>query len=260
MLVFRSLLYATSFYVTTALMLIGFLWLLLGPRRWAIRALKEHGRFCTWLLAMICGTHLEVRGRDKLPAGAFMVAAKHQSAWDTFALLPLLNDPAVVLKDELKWIPVYGWFIWKFEHILVKRERAALALKQLIADAKARTAAGRQILIFPEGTRQAPGAQPAYKPGYVAVYEALDVPCVPLALNSGLFWPRRSLLRYPGTIVVEFLDPLPPGLKRSEFRQTVELQIETACARLRAETAAAPMPPPLAFDTTNDLSEIKVRT
>ncbi len=111
--------------------------------------------------------------------------------WDTFALVPLLHDPAIVLKDELKWIPVYGWFCLKFEHILVKRERAAVALKAMLRDAKDRAAQGRQILIFPEGTRRVPGAPPDYKPGYVALYEGLGLPAVPLALNSGLYWPRR---------------------------------------------------------------------
>ena len=161
--------------------------------------------------------------------------SKHQSTWDTFALIPLLVDPAVVLKEELKWIPFYGWFCLKFEHILVERSRASASLKKLVTDAKTRVSAGRQILIFPEGTRSAPGAAPDYKPGYVAVYEALHVPCVPVALNSGVFWPRRQLMRYPGTIVVEFLEPLPPDIPRAVFRRTVEERIETACSALLIE-------------------------
>jgi 1-acyl-sn-glycerol-3-phosphate acyltransferase len=207
----RSLAYALAFYLTTAVMLVGGIWLLLAPRSWAMAMLALHGRICTWLLARICGTKLEVRGREKLPLGACLVVAKHQSAWDTFALVSLFRDPAIVLKAELKWIPIYGWFCLKFEHILVERARAAVALKQMLADAKVRAADGREILIFPEGTRAVPGAPPDYKPGYVALYEGLGVPCVPVALNSGLFWPRRTWRRYPGTIVVEFLDPLPAG-------------------------------------------------
>jgi 1-acyl-sn-glycerol-3-phosphate acyltransferase len=215
----RSLIYAIAFYLTTAVMLVGGIWLLLAPRSWAMAGLALHGRVCTWLLAAICGTRLEVRGREKLPQGAYLVVAKHQSAWDTFALVSLFRDPAIVLKAELKWIPIYGWFCLKFEHILVERARAAVALKQMLADAKVRAAAGREILIFPEGTRAVPGAPPDYKPGYVALYEGLGVPCVPVALNSGLFWPRRTWRRYPGTIVVEFLDPLPAGMPRAEFRR-----------------------------------------
>ncbi len=235
MLYLRSLLYAAAFYTTTVLMLVGGIWLLAAPRSWAMAGLAWHGRICTWLLRVICGTTLEVRGRDKLPPAPFLVAAKHQSTWDTFALIPLLRDPAIVLKEELKWIPVYGWFCLKFEHILVRRERAATALRLLVGDAKARAAEHREILIFPEGTRQTPGAPPAYKPGYVALYEGLGLPCVPLALNSGVFWPRRSMRRYPGTIVVEFLDPVPPGLPRAEFRKIVETRLEEASHRLLAE-------------------------
>jgi 1-acyl-sn-glycerol-3-phosphate acyltransferase len=231
----RSLAYAVSFYVTTAVMLGAGIWLLLAPRSWAMAGLRLHGQVCTWLLRVICGTKLEVRGREKLPLGACLVVSKHQSAWDTFGLIPLFRDPAIVAKAELKWIPVYGWFCQKFEHILVERARAAASLKKMLADARVQTAKGREILIFPEGTRSAPGAAPDYKPGYVALYEGLGVPCVPVALNSGVFWPRRTWHRYPGTIVVEFLDPLPAGMPRAEFRRTIEARIEAACTRLLEE-------------------------
>lgn len=235
MLLLRSYLFALAFYVTTALFLVLGSWLLLGPRRWAMAGLKLHAIVSVWLLRVIAGTRLEVRGREKLPKGAYLVVSKHQSAWDTFGLVPLFRDPAIVLKDELKWIPFYGWFCVKFEHILVKRDKAAKALKQMISDAQSRAAEGREIVIFPEGTRQAPGAPPDYKPGYVALYEALELPCVPLALNSGLFWPRRQLVRHPGTIVVEFLDPIPAGLPRKEFRAVLEARLEAATQRLVEE-------------------------
>jgi 1-acyl-sn-glycerol-3-phosphate acyltransferase len=231
----RSLAYAAAFYVTTALFLLLGSWLLLAPRSWAMAGLALHGRTCVWLLDVICGTKLEVRGRENLPAGPCLVAAKHQSAWDTFGLVPLLHDPAIVLKDELKWIPFYGWFCVKFEHILVKRDKGASALKSLVRDARQRAGDGRQVLIFPEGTRRTPGAPPDYKPGVLALYEGLKLPCVPMALNSGLYWPRRSLKRYPGRIIVEFLPPLPAGLPRAEFREAVQSAIETASDRLREE-------------------------
>ena len=210
-----------------------------------MKGLELHARTCVWLLEKICGTRLEVRGREHLPKGACLVVSKHQSMWDTFGLIPLLHDPAVVLKDELKYIPFYGWFCVKFEHVLVKRDRAAVALKAMLKDAKDRAAQGRHILIFPEGTRAAPGAAPDYKPGYVALYEGLQLPAVPLALNSGLFWPRRSNLRYPGTMVVEFLPALPAGLPRAEFRRRMETALEEASHQLIAETAAAANPPPI---------------
>lgn len=243
--VIRSLAYAAVFYLTTALFLLFGIWLLLAPRSWAMAGLSLHGRTCVALLSLICGTRLEVRGHGRLPAGACLVVSKHQSAWDTFALIPLFQDPAIVLKDELKWIPVYGWFCVKFAHILVKRDRAAAALKAMIRDAKDRAADGRQILIFPEGTRMTPGAEPDYKPGYVALYEGLELPAVPVALNSGLYWPRRSLMRYPGAVIVEFLEPLPPGLPRKVFRDRIEAVIEDASLRLIAEAADAPNPPPI---------------
>lgn len=231
----RSLLYATAFYLVTATMLVGLSWLLLAPRSWAMAGLKLHARIALWLLEKIVGTKMEVRGRENLPDGPVLVVAKHQSTWDTFALIPLFADPAIVLKDELKWIPLYGWFCIKFGHILVKREKAAVALKALVEDSKDRIAAGRQILIFPEGTRMPPGAPPDYKPGYIALYDALGVPALPLALNSGSFWPRRKLMRYPGTIVVTFLRPVPPGLPRKEAKRLIETAIEAETSRLLAE-------------------------
>jgi 1-acyl-sn-glycerol-3-phosphate acyltransferase len=238
-LILRSVAFAAAFYLnTTAFVVIGAPFLL-GPRRWAMTALRLHARVSLWLLRVICGTGIEVRGLEKLPAPPFLVAAKHQSAWDTFALLPLFHDPALVMKAELGDIPIYGWFAHKFEHILIKRQRAAGALRDMLVDAKARVAEDREVLIFPEGTRSAPGAAPDYKPGLVALYEALKVPCVPLALNSGLYWPRRQFVRHPGTIIVEILDVLEPGMARAAFKSEVERRIETASHRLIEEAAAA---------------------
>jgi 1-acyl-sn-glycerol-3-phosphate acyltransferase len=234
----RSIVFFVVFYVETALFLVLGSWLFVAPRSWAMAGLKTHAIASLWLLKHITGTRMEVRGIEKLPKGACLVVSKHQSAWDTFALVPLFRDPAIVLKDELKWIPFYGWFCVKFEHILVKRDKAAAALKQMIADARQRAEQGREIVIFPEGTRRPPGAEPDYKPGYVALYEGLELPCVPLVLNSGLYWPRRSILRYPGTIIVEFLDPLPAGMPRKEFRRVIEARLEEASARLIAEAEA----------------------
>jgi 1-acyl-sn-glycerol-3-phosphate acyltransferase len=245
MLVVRSLAFFLVFYVNTAVFLVLGSWLLLGPRRWAMEGLRLHGLVSLWWMKVICGTQVEVRGREKLPPGACLVAAKHQSAWDTFGLIPVFRDPAMVMKAELGLIPLYGWFSHKFEHIFVRRDRGPSALKAMLRDARQRAQQGRQVVIFPEGTRRAPGAPPDYKPGFLALYEALGLPCVPLALNSGLFWPRRSFMRYSGTIVVELLDPIPPALPRAEARVLIQERIETACARLIAEAQAVPNPPPL---------------
>lgn len=234
----RSLLFNLLFYVTTTLFVVLGSPLLFGPRRWAMAALAIHGRFELWLLKLIVGTKLEVRGAEKLPKGACLVASKHQSAWETFALIPLFRDPALLMKRELFWIPFHGWFSRKFEMIPVDRDKGPAALRRMLREATKRVADGREIIIFPEGTRRAPGAPPDYKTGVVLLYDALDIPCVPVALNSGVFWPRRSLERRPGTIVVEFLDPIPPGLPKAEFLARLTEAIETASTRLLAEAKA----------------------
>jgi 1-acyl-sn-glycerol-3-phosphate acyltransferase len=253
-LILRSLAFAVCFYLNTTVFVVVGAPLLFAPRRWAMAALRLHARSSLWLLRVICGTGIEVRGLEKLPPPPFLVAAKHQSAWDTFALLPLFTDPALVMKAELGTIPVYGWFAHKFEHILIERTRAAAALKKMLTDARDRVADNREIVIFPEGTRSVPGAPPDYKPGLVALYEALQLPCVPLALNSGLFWPRRQFWRYPGTIVVEILDVVPPGLKRPAFKREVEGRIEAASRRLIEEAAtinpALPIPASTVLEPT----------
>jgi 1-acyl-sn-glycerol-3-phosphate acyltransferase len=249
----RSGLYAILFYAVTAAMLLLGSPLLLGPRSWAMAALKLHGRVCVSLLRIVCGTRLELRGHEKLPSGAVLVAAKHQSAWDTFALVSMMRDPAMVMKRELLWIPLYGWFSAKFGMIFVRRDAGASALRQMARDAQNRANAGREIVIFPEGTRRPPGAPPDYKSGVLFLYSALGIPCAPVALNSGLYWPRRSLRRYPGTIIVEFLDPIPAGLERKEFLQRLQSAIEGASDRLIAEAAKSDMPPPIAADVARRL-------
>lgn len=245
MLVIRSIVFALLFYLSTAIFVVGGSFLLFGPRRYAMMGLKAHAIVSLWLMRVVLGTRMEVRGRDKLPRAPYLAASKHQSAWDTFALIPIFGDPAIVMKWELTLIPFYGWFSRKFEHVFVKRERGPAALRQLVHDARDRAAQGREVLIFPEGTRRPPGAVPDYKPGAVALYEGLELQCVPIALNSGLYWPRRKLMRYPGTIIVEILDPLPAKLPRAEFRAELERRIETASNRLILEAARAPNPPPI---------------
>ncbi|HUU67590.1 MAG TPA: lysophospholipid acyltransferase family protein [Methyloceanibacter sp.] len=235
----RSLLFSLLFYVTTALFVVLGSPLLFTPRSWAMAALKVHARLELWLLKHIVGLDFEVRGLDKLPKGPCLVAAKHQSAWETFALIPLFRDPAMLMKRELFWIPFHGWFSYKFQMIPVDRDKGPTALRRMLRVAKERIEAGREIIMFPEGTRRAPGAPPDYKTGIVLIYSALRVPCVPIALNSGVFWPRRSWLRKPGKVVVEILDPLPAGLPKAEFMNRLEDDIETASSRLLAEAKAA---------------------
>ena len=235
----RSILFNVLFYVTTALFVVLCSPLLFCPRSWSFAALKFHSRVELWLLKHIVGLDFELRGKDKLPDGPFLVASKHQSAWETFALIPVFRDPALLMKRELFWIPFHGWFSTKFKMIPVDRDKGPAALRRMLTAAKDRIAAGREIIIFPEGTRRAPGAPPAYKTGIALLYNALDVPCVPVALNSGVFWPRRSWYRAPGTVVVEILDPIPAGLPRAGFLARLQEAIETASDRIVAAAEAS---------------------
>ena len=232
----RSALFNVAFYLNLVLFLVVFSWLLFCPRSWAMWGLKTWARTSVWLLRVICGTRLDVRGRHNIPPGAVLIAAKHQSLFETFAVIPLLADPAMVLKRELILIPLFGWFARKFRMIPVDRGAGTTALKRLIGRAKEAVRGGRQVVIFPEGTRRAPGAPPDYKPGAVALYLNLAVPCVPLALNSGVFWPRRKFMRYPGTIIMEFLPAIPAGESRAVFSE----RLQDALERKTAELLAAP--------------------
>jgi 1-acyl-sn-glycerol-3-phosphate acyltransferase len=239
----RSLIFNVLFYVSTTLFVVLGSPLLFAPRSWAMAALKVHAKTELWLLKHIVGLDYEIRGRDKLPDGPCLVASKHQSAWETFALIPQFRDPAFLMKRELFWIPVHGWFSHKFGMIPVDRDKGPTALRRMLQAAKERIASGREIILFPEGTRRAPGAPPAYKTGIVLLYNALDVPCVPVALNSGHFWARRTWTRNQGKILVEILDPIPPGLGKKAFLARLQEAIETASNRLLAEAETSSRSP-----------------
>jgi 1-acyl-sn-glycerol-3-phosphate acyltransferase len=245
----RSALFNFLFYATMiVLMIIGLPALLVGRK--AILALaRTWSRFSLWLLKAVCGTSAEFRGLENIPQGACIIAPKHQSFWETFALILFFEDFAYVLKRELTLIPVFGWYLQRAGQIAINRATARTALKQLVVKAKTLFADGRQLFLFPEGTRRAPGAPPAYKSGVAYVYEKTGVPCLPVALNAGLFWPRRRFLRFPGTIVVEFLPVIGPGMQRDAFLQELERRIETATDRLVAETART-LPGTPAMDAT----------
>jgi 1-acyl-sn-glycerol-3-phosphate acyltransferase len=235
MMALRSLLFNVLFYLNLTVILVVGLPLLAGPRRAAMQALQLWARSSLFLLRAICGTGMEVRGAEHLPKGPLLVAGKHQSLWETFAILPLLDDPCMVLKRELTFIPLFGWFALKFRMIGVARDAGPQALRKLMKQAKKEIAAGRQIIIMPEGTRRAPGDPPDYKPGAAALYGVLDVPCIPFGLNAGVYWPRRQFLKKPGTIIVEFCPAIPPGLPRAEFQKRLETAIESSSNRLLQE-------------------------
>jgi 1-acyl-sn-glycerol-3-phosphate acyltransferase len=235
--VVRSALFNVAFYLTTASFLIFTLPLyLILPQWFAVGVVRTWAATETWLLKVIAGTALEVRGRENLPAGAALVASKHQSAFETFALVPLLRFPTIVMKQSIRWFPIFGIYTIKSGMIHVDRAGKTAALRALVDRAKTEAAKRREIIIFPEGTRRTPGAPPEYQTGIALLYKSLGVPVVPVALNSGLYWPRKSFLHYPGTIVVEFLPPIPPGLDSRAFLTTLEKSLETASSRLILET------------------------
>jgi 1-acyl-sn-glycerol-3-phosphate acyltransferase len=234
-LIIRSVLFNIAFYATLVVWLIIALPTFVMPYRAIVAVAKAWGRWNLFLLRAICGLDADFRGLEKIPPGPLIVAAKHQSAWDTFALLWLFDDPTYIMKRELQWIPLFGWFTIKGRMIPVDRGAGSAGLIAMNGLARKELAAGRQIVIFPEGTRRPAGAEPRYKYGIARLYAAGNVPVLPIALNSGLFWRRRSILRPPGTIVAEVLDPIPPGLDEETFMARLQNDIETATARLVAE-------------------------
>jgi len=191
-------------------------------------------------LRVLTGVRHDVRGRP--PATPAIIASKHQSAWETLAFFTLVPDLSVGLKYELTRIPVFGWYLMRAGSIRIDRGRASRALRSLVEGGRAAAGRGCSVLIFPEGTRRAPDDPPDYKPGVAALYVALGLPVVPVALNSGLFWGRRSFRKRPGRIALEFLDPIPPGLDRKTFMAELERRIESATARLVAEGRASTPP------------------
>lgn len=229
----RSLLFYAAFFAWTGLAAVAGVLLLPAPRRMTLAL----GRFwCGGVLSLLrtlAGIDYEIRG--EIPAAPVIVASKHQSSWETFLFPILLRTPAYVLKRELTLIPLLGWCFRKAGHIAVNRSAGASALRPMIRQARALKAERRSIVIFPEGTRTTPGHAGAYQPGISALYLNLDVPVVPVALNSGLFWPRRSILKRPGRIVIWFLEPIEPGMDRNRFKAELERRIETATRALEEE-------------------------
>jgi 1-acyl-sn-glycerol-3-phosphate acyltransferase len=234
----RSIAFNLLFYLNTLIYLVIALPTFFMPYRAIIAVARSWGRTNLVLLRAVAGIDVEVRGRENIPKGPIIVASKHQSAWETFALLPLFDNPVFIVKRELLWIPIFGWLMIKGRMVPVDRSAGSQALVAMTDRARIELADNRQLIIFPEGTRRPAGAEPRYKFGVAHLYAAEGVPCVPVALNSGLFWPRRSIRRLPGTVVVEILDPIAPGGDKDAFFKRLQHDIETATARLIANARA----------------------
>ncbi|MEJ0095294.1 MAG: lysophospholipid acyltransferase family protein [Methylocella sp.] len=239
MILVRSLAFNFLFYANiTVLSFLGLPTLLM--KRSAVQELARlWSRNSLWLLDKVCGTKVEFRGLEHLPRGACIIAAKHLSALETFALTTQMGDFTFVLKRELMSIPIFGWYLKGAGQIGIERAKRGQALTDLTRQVRQAVTEGRQIFIFPEGTRRPVGAPPDYKTGVAHLCAATQATCVPVALNSGLFWPRRGILRRPGIVVIEFLEPIEPGVDKHKFMSVLQSRIETATATLIADSIAA---------------------
>lgn len=234
MQIVRSALFTAFLYLSILIAGILYTPFLLGPRRFANRLIALWAHIASWGFRTMCGVEIEVRGAEKLPKGAALIAAKHQGMLDVIMPFTFLEDPCFVLKKELMILPFLGWMAWKARMIPVDREAHAKALMKLVADTRDRLREARQLVIFPEGTRTEPGASPEYKPGVAALYRDLEVECWPIATNSGVCWPAHGFMKHRGKVVFEVLEPIPAGLKRAQFMSELESRIETASKALLA--------------------------
>jgi 1-acyl-sn-glycerol-3-phosphate acyltransferase len=243
----RSLAFNFAFLAWTVIVGTIGLPFLIAPRAATMQFGRFWARIVLVLLRVIVGLDHEIRGLDRVPRGACIVAMKHQSAWDTLIPLVLFRDHAAVVKRELLLLPLYGWYAARAGSISVDRKAGSGALRRLVAAARPAAVEGRPILIFPEGTRVAPGARLPYLPGVAALYQALELPLIPAAVNSGYFWGRRSFVKRPGRLILEFLEPIPPGWPRRRVMAELEQRIETATAALVGEAEASSTANSLSF-------------
>lgn len=246
----RSIIYV--FWLYSLILILGVIWLptLLMSRKAAMSGIRTWAALARFGLRWICGVRTEFRGLEHLPDGACLVASKHQSMYDTIAPFLFLRDPAFILKRELMFYPIFGWYAWRTAMIPIDRGGAVKSLKAMMARARKETARGRQVLIFPEGTRQLPGAKPDYKSGVYAMYKEVGVPCAPVALITGHCWPRKGMKRTPGKIIFEVLPPIEPNLPRKVFMARLQEAIEPASDRLLEEATAPPTPASLTESVT----------
>ncbi len=238
MITIRSLIFNALFYLNlVVLMIVGLPTILFG-RHGVFALARLWGAVSVWLLETICGLRLEYRGVENIPPGAVLIAAKHQSFLETFALLKYAPDFAIILKRQLTRVPLFGLYLIVSQQIAIDRGRGRQALRQIAVAAKPVFAAGRQVFIYPEGTRRPPGAPPRYKQGVTTLYAETGAACLPVAVNTGLFWRRHGFLRRPGVAVIEYLPVIAPGLDRAAFAERLQSTIEAACARLNVEAVA----------------------
>jgi 1-acyl-sn-glycerol-3-phosphate acyltransferase len=234
----RSLLYAIWFYLTMALIGLVCMPVSIFSRGAAMSGIRLWSGAQRIGLLIFCGIHTEFRGLEHLPKGGGLIAMKHQSTYDTIAPFLFIRNPGYILKKELLKIPVFGVYASRVG-IPIDRAGGARTMRLMLAAAKNGVQSGQQIVIFPEGTRQLPDTPTDVKPGVIFMYNELEIPCVPVALNTGLCWQGSGFLRKPGRVVFEVLKPIEPGLKRADFTQRLKDALDPATARLVVEGRAA---------------------
>jgi 1-acyl-sn-glycerol-3-phosphate acyltransferase len=259
-IILRSVLFNAAFYLNLILRMIvlsPFFFAVKRRRAWSVPknwALSSH-----WLQEKIVGTTFEIEGLENIPAGGYILAPKHQSFWDAYALLPWVEDAVYILKRELMWIPFFGWYIAKMRMIPVNRGARGKVMAEVLASARREMEKGRQLIIYPEGTRRPPGAEPDYKYGIARLYASVGVPVVPVVMHPGLFWPRRRFRRYPGHFKVRILKPIEPGLDPDDFLATLVSRMETESDRLLVETIKANPHVPLPETARRRYAELTAR-
>ena len=235
MLAIRSALFNILFIGWT-IFLLSTLWLLMPIPKQNFRravALWPHGSFP--LMRYLLGLTFEQRGLENIPNEPVIYASKHQSAWDTMYFLWHHKDNAYVMKGELNRIPFWKWYMDKCQHVVVDRRGGTSAMREMISDTKSILADKRSVIIFPEGTRVAPGETRRYHPGIAALYSQTNATVIPVALNSGYFWGRRHFIKKPGVLTIQFLPPIPKNMERKEFMKELEIRIESATRKLENE-------------------------
>jgi len=229
----RSVLFIAQMYAAMPLIAIVYFPYALVSRDGAYKAIHAYTGWVLWTARWMIGLRSVVRGN--VPTDEVIVAAKHQSFLDILIIADALPRPRFIMKSILRFAPILGWFALRIGCVPVDRGKKTKAIEQMRLGVANNPAGPGQLIIYPQGTRVAPGAHLPYKVGPAVLYTQLNQPCVPAATNVGLFWPRRGIMRKPGVAVVEFLDPLPPGLDQKTFMQELETVVETHSDRLMSE-------------------------
>ncbi len=232
----RALLFIVWLYGFMTLFGIGMLALLPLPRRFTQAAIGHYTRSIILGLKLVCGIEVEIRGREHVIAGPVLYAGKHHCMLDIFIPFLITRDPMLIMKQELLWTPFIGWYAMKARMIAIDRAGNAKTLKKMVAAAAVGVSEGREIIIFPEGTRVDPGAAPDYKAAGISAFnKAFNLPVMLVATNAGLCWPAKGLIRAPGRIIYEILPAIPPGLDRKALMARLETELENASDALIEE-------------------------